>query len=270
MFFSGLNNLNYKTISFMKTKFTSISALLLIALFANCENKNKSSQSTAETTQETKTTNVDSARVNGTACDITISGIHFTKSVNGADTLATADTNSKITFKTGAKKDYFSDPNGKLSNNTAPILLSKIDNKKPFTLISKVTPEFTKEGLYNAAVLYIYVHDNFWQKLCYEQDERGNHRIVSVRTIGTSDDNNHDKVTTPSIYMKISSDTETVANYYSYDKKNWHMVRLYENNYPDEIWVGISNQCPMDDGSFSVFEDLSLVQNSVSDFRMGN
>lgn len=270
MFFSGLNNLNYKTISFMKTKFTSISALLLIALFANCENKNKSSQSTAETTQETKTTNVDSARVNGTACDITISGIHFTKSVNGADTLATADTKGKVTFKTGAKKDYFSDPNGKLSNNTAPILLSKIDNKKPFTLISKVTPEFTKEGLYNAAVLYIYVHDNFWQKLCYEQDERGNHRIVSVRTIGTSDDNNHDKVTTPSIYMKISSDTETIANYYSYDKKNWHMVRLYENNYPDEIWVGISNQCPMDDGSFSVFEDLSLVQNSVSDFRMGN
>lgn len=254
----------------MKTKITSISALLLIALFANCENKNKSSQSTAGITPETKTTNVDSARVNGTACDITISGIHFTKSINNADTLATADANGKVTFKAGAKKDYFSDPNGKLSNNTAPIILSKIDNKKPFTLISKVTPEFTKEGLYNAGVLYIYVHDNFWQKLCFEQDERGNHRVVSVRTIGTSDDNNHDKVTTPSIYMKISSDTKTVASYYSYDKKDWHMVRLYKNNYPAEIWVGISNQCPVDKGSVSYFEDLSLVQNSVTDFRMGN
>jgi len=82
----------------MKTKITSICALLVIALFANCENKNKSTQSTAETKKETKTTNQDSARVNGTTCDITISGIHFTKSVNGADTLAVADANGKVTF----------------------------------------------------------------------------------------------------------------------------------------------------------------------------
>lgn len=252
----------------MKTTIQAVSTLLLLALFANCENKNKSSESTTPT--ETKTAAKDSARVNGTACDITIAGIHFTKSINGADTLATADASGKVTFKAGTQKDYFCDPNEKLSNNTAPILLSKIDNTKPFTFISKVTPEFTEKGLYNAGVFYIYVNDNFWQKLCFEQDERGKHRVVSVRTIGTSDDNNHDIVTTPSIYMKISSDTKTVASYYSYDKKDWFMVRLYKNNYPETIWVGISNQCPVDEGSFSVFEDLSLVQNSVSDFRMGN
>lgn len=48
------------------------------------------------------------------------------------------------------------------------------------------------------------------------------------------------------------------------------MVRLYKNNYPAEIWVGISNQCPVDKGSLSYFEDLRLIQNSVTDFRIGN
>lgn len=52
------------------------------------------------------------------------------------------------------------------------------------------------------------------------------HRVVTVRTQGTSDDDNHDKLDTTSVYLKISSDTRTIASYYSIDKKKWHMVRL--------------------------------------------
>ncbi|QIL77885.1 DUF1349 domain-containing protein [Hymenobacter sp. HDW8] len=213
----------------------------------------------------------DSARVSGEPCDIKLANIHFTKAVNGADTLAKVDPNGKIAFRVGAKKDFFSDPNdNKLSNNTAPILLARVDNTKPFTLESKVMPGFTAKGLYNAGVLYIYVNDSFWQKHCFEQDERGNQRIVSVRTIGTSDDNNHDVVKGGSAYMKISSDTRTVASYYSLDKKTWQLVRLYKNNYPKEIWMGVSAQCPVDTGTISHFEEISLTQNSVKDFRLGN
>lgn len=138
--------------------------------------------------------------------------------------------------------------------------------KKPFTLTAKVTPTFTKEGLYNAGALYIYANDFLYQKHCFEQDERGNHRIVTVRTIGTSDDNNHDIT----VYMKISSDMHTVASYYSTDKKEWHMVRLYKNNYPDEIWLGISTQCPIDKGTSCTFKDITLETQGVKDMRMGN
>jgi hypothetical protein len=180
------------------------------------------------------------------------------------------DDKGVVKFRVGEKKDYFNDPDGQLSNNTAPVLLTKVDNTKPFTFMSKVTPGFTEKGLYNAGVLYIYTNDNFWQKFCFEQDERGKHRIVTVRTMGTSDDNNHDVVTTPSIYMKISSDARTVASYYSYDKQTWNLVRLYKNNYPSEIWMGVSAQCPIDTGSTSVFEEISLSQTSVKDFRLGN
>ncbi|WET02260.1 DUF1349 domain-containing protein [Flavobacterium sp. YJ01] len=247
----------------MKTFFYN--ALIILSLFlASCNNKNEGPKTTM--TEEIKS---DSAIVNGSPCDIKLSNIHFTKAINGADTLIKTETNEKIVFKAGEKSDYFSDPDGKLSNTTAPMLLSKVDNTKPFTLVSKVTPQFTEKGLYNAGVLYIYVNDSFYQKFCFEQDERGNHRIVTVRTMGTSDDNNHDVVKQPSVYMKISSDTKTVASYYSLDKKNWQMVRLYKNNYPKEIWMGISTQCPMDKGTQSIFEEINLEEKSVSDFRLG-
>ncbi|QGK73606.1 DUF1349 domain-containing protein [Flavobacterium sp. SLB02] len=251
----------------MKSKFYVFCVLSGLTLLSACGNNNQKeiSEVTSKNSQKT-----DSAFVNGSSCDIKLANIHFTKSINGADTLARADTNGKVIFRAGEKKDYFSDPNGELSNNSAPILLSRVDNTKPFTLIAKVTPEFTEKGLYNAGVLYIYVNDNFYQKFCFEQDERGNHRVVTVRTIGTSDDNNHDVVQNPTIYMKISSDTRTVASYYSLDKKNWQMVRLYKNNYPKTIWMGISTQCPVDKGTRSIFEEISLDQKSVSDFRMGN
>lgn len=248
----------------MKTNFYNAFLISSFIFLSSCNDKKETSAIT-----EKPETKVDSAFVNGSPCDIKLSGIHFTKAVNGADTLIKTEPGEKIIFKAGEKSDYFSDPDGKLSNTTAPMLLSKVDNTKPFTIVSKVTPEFTEKGLYNAGVLYIYSNDSFYQKFCFEQDERGNHRVVTVRTMGTSDDNNHDVVKQPSVYMKISSDTKTVASYYSLDKKSWQMVRLYKNNYPKEIWVGISTQCPVDKGTSSAFEEIQLEEKSVSDFRLG-
>jgi len=251
----------------MKTTnlFRIITAVVASAMMAGCGNK------AATTAGGTTANNNDSAQVSGTDCDITIGGIHFTKALNGADTLVTVADNGEVTFRAGEKKDFFCDPNGKLTNNTAPVLLTEIDNTKPFTLQARIRPEFTEKGLYNAGVLYLYVHDNLWQKFCFEQDERGNHRVVTVRTIGTSDDNNHDVVKGQDyVYFKYSSDTETVASYYSLDGKEWQMVRLYRNEYPDRLWVGISNQCPQDTASVSHFTELTLTQDAVSDFRMGD
>lgn len=252
----------------MKSKHFFVLVVLATSLLIGCSN-NKTNPVIEGSTNTL--VNSDSARVSGVPCDIQLSGIHFTKAINGADTLIDIEYNDKIAFRVGEKKDYFCDPNNNLlSNKTAPILLAKVDNTKPFTFTAKVTPKFTEEGLYDAGVFYIYVNDNFWQKHCFEQDERGNHRIVTVRTIGTSDDNNHDVVNSPSVYMKISSDTHTVASYYSLDKENWQMVRLYKNNYPSEIWLGVSAQCPKAKNSMSYFEEINLVQTSVSDFRLGN
>jgi hypothetical protein len=94
-------------------------------------------------------------------------------------------------------------------------------------------------------------------------------RMVSVRTIGTSDDNNHDVIEAKSVYMKISSDTKTVGFYYSLDKTIWQLIRLFKNDYPAAIGVGISTQSPLGEGTSAVFEDVSLTRQSISDFRRG-
>ena len=202
----------------------------------------------------------------GEDCSIKLPEIHFTKSLNSAARNVTVD-NNKITLRSDAKKDYFNEPDGRLIISTAPVLLSKVDNSKSFTLTAKVIPSFA--ATYDAGALYIYSTDQLWQKFAFEKDEQGRTRIVSVRTIETSDDNNHDVVTQESVYLKISSDTKTVGFYYSTDNINWNLARLYKNNYPKIIWAGVSSQSPTGEGNMTYFENCSLTDKSIKDFRIG-
>jgi len=198
--------------------------------------------------------------------DIVLPGIHFTRSLNGAAE-GTQVSQGKLVLTSAAKRDNFRDPDGKLSSNTAPLLLARVDNTKPFTLTAKITPDFLET--YDAGALYIWVKDDLWLKMAMERDERKRVRMVSVRTTGTSDDNNHDVVSEKTVRMKISSDTRTVGFYYSLDGSSWQLIRLFKNDYPQEIWLGISAQSPMGNGTRATFEDVVLEEKSIADFRMG-
>ena len=203
-------------------------------------------------------------------CDMKLGGIHFTKMINDADKQV-SQTDSIIRFIAPECTDLFIDPNdGKLTKSTAKILLTEIDNTKPFTFQGRVKPGFTEEGLYNAANLMVVANDTLWQKICFEQDERGKHRVVTVRTVGTSDDNDHEVIDKDNIYYKISSDTHTIASYYSLDGKEWQMVRLYKNDYPAKLYLGICSQAPVKGECVSEFSELSLSTDNVEDFRLGD
>lgn len=230
---------------------------LATMMTVGCSNK------TAENTEKiTETTQL-------TECNVTLNGLHFTKSLNGAEKQV-SDSAGIVIFRAKPNADYFRDPNGKISQDDAAILFMEVDNKKPFTYSAKVKTQFTPEGTYNAATLFVFANDTLWQKLCFEQDERGIHRVVSVRTVGTSDDNNHEVVNgKESIYFKISSDAKTIASYYSLDGKIWQMVRLYKNGYGDKIYLGICSQAPQSDECISTFENLRLTTDHVKDFRLG-
>lgn len=231
-----------------------INLLIVLAVMSSCNSNSKdSSKTTSEITK-------------GEECSVKVSGIEFTKSLNDAMNSATVD-GDKLIITSNAQCDNFNDPDAKLSNNTAPVLLTKIDNAKPFTFIAKVAPTFKET--YDAGTMYIYLNPNLWFKFAFERDERMKSRIVTVRTIETSDDNNHDVVNNASVYMKISSDVKTIGFYYSIDKEQWQLVRLFKNDYPAELWVGLSAQSPIGNGTNAIFEECSLTQSSISDFRMG-
>ena len=217
--------------------FIAITAIIMVAC------ANKKTDEIAKVAESSKMTE----------CNISVGGLHFTKSLNGAEQQV-SDSAGIVTFRAKPHADYFCDPNeGKMSQNNA-----------------KVKSGFTPEGTYNAAVLFVYANDTLWQKLCFEQDERGNHRVVTVRTVGTSDDNNHEALNeTEYIYFKISSDTQTIGSYYSLDGQTWQMVRLYKNNYGEKVYLGICSQAPQSDECISTFEDLRLTTDHVTNFRMG-
>ena len=202
----------------------------------------------------------------GTACLMELPGIRFTRCLNHAERGATVS-GAALTIKSEAKRDYFNDPDGKLSNNTAPVMLAEVDNTKPFTLTAAVKPEFRET--YDAGVLYLFVSEQMWQKLAFERDEHGVTRVVSVRTLETSDDNNHEAIAAESVYLKISSDTRTVGLYFSKDNVKWSLARLYKNNYPARIYVGLSSQSPIGAGNATQFANPKLILTSVKDFRLG-
>ena len=248
----------------MKANFICIVAVLGGVLLAACQPKGGDANGVEA--------QADSVTVNGKIkdCDVKVGDVAFTKMVNGADTCVKVLDGGVLEFRGTQGRDYFNDPDGgKLSNNTLPVLLVPTDNTKPFTFTAKVTPGFTEYGLYNAADLFVYVNDTLWQKLAFEQDEYGNHRIVSVRTQGTSDDNNHQSIEKPYVYMRISSDGKQIGNYYSEDGKTWRLARLYANDYPEKVLLGLSSQSPKDNGHTCSFTDVSIVETAVSNFRIG-
>lgn len=175
-----------------------------------------------------------------------------------------------INIMADAHTDLFCDPKGMATNTTAPVLFTEIDNTKPFTFTVKVAPQFTKNGTYSAGALLAFIDKNHWQKLCYEQDEEGKQRIVTVRTEEFSDDNNHEAVDSTSVYLRMSSDTEVIGNYYSENGKDWHLVRIYKNIYPDILTLGLSSQSPKDDRHECTFSDIDCKPKAVSDFRVGS
>lgn len=203
----------------------------------------------------------------GTDCSLTVSGVTFSKSINDADKNSVAAGDS-IVINSAKGANYFNAPDGSRQEASAPILLTQVDNTKPFTFTAKLATKLLQT--YDAGALYIYVDNTLWHKFAFEMDEFRRNRVVGVRTIGTSDDNNHDILAQDSVYMKISSNVKQIGFYYSVDNQNWNLARLYKNEYPASIWLGLSSQAPKGEaGNKSVFSGISLTENSVGNFRTG-
>jgi regulation of enolase protein 1 (concanavalin A-like superfamily) len=192
----------------------------------------------------------------------------FQESLNGpAGKFATVE-GSQITLKAEKQTDFFIEPGTppyEFAN--APLLLKSVDNTKPFTFSCKTTP--VHQVKYDAGMAFIFVDEKKWLKFAFEADERMNKRLVTVKTAGYSDDNNHDAVKSNYVYLKISSDTKVIGFYYSLDNQSWQLVRVFKNEYPSVIRLGIGTQSPAGEGNSSVFEEIQFSRQAVKDFRLG-
>jgi hypothetical protein len=192
----------------------------------------------------------------------------FSESLNQAKENTNVFGSDSLEMASGAETDFFIEPGQPPYNKAnAPLLLMPIDNTKPFTFSIKTKPTHTVK--YDAGMAFLYVNDSEWLKFAFEVDERMTGRIVTVKTKEFSDDNNHDAVPAKSVYLKISSDTKVVGFYYSLDSKIWQLVRVFKNEYPQKLKIGIGSQSPAGKGNKATFSNFRFSGNSIKDFRMG-
>jgi len=192
--------------------------------------------------------------------------VQFDTSVNNAGAQMKKYKDSLI-ITSSKETDFFIEPGGGYEKSDAPLLLQKVDNSKPFTFTAELKPEHIVK--YDAGMVFIFVDEKHWLKFAFEADERMNTRVVTVRTNGTSDDNNHEVVKDSIIFLKISSDAKSVGFYYSLDNKVWNLVRVFKNEYPQNIYVGIGTQSPAGNGNKTIFYGVQISHTAVNDFRSG-
>lgn len=236
----------------MKVKFLSLAMLALVMTACNAPKNEK---------KEMNETKVEQKEVS-----MNYAGVDFPTFLNPSNGKAEVNGDTLVITANG-KTDFFVDPLGEATALTSPQLLIAIDNTKPFTISVKVTPEFKDDDTYSAAGIVAYEGPTSWQKLCYEQDEQGDHRIVTVRTVGDSDDNNHQCVNTKDVWLRMSSDGKRIGNYWSEDGKKWHLVRIYKNAYPEHFNISLTSQCPKGESFESKFSDLTLTQTKMDNVR---
>jgi uncharacterized protein len=192
----------------------------------------------------------------------------FSESLNKAKDNSKVFGSDSLEMASSAETDFFIEPGQPPYNKAnAPLLLMPVDNTKPFTFSIKVSP--THLIKYDAGMAFLYINDSEWLKFAFEVDERMIGRIVTVKTKQFSDDNNHDAIPAKSVYLKISSDTKVVGFYYSLDAKTWQLVRVFKNEYPQNLKIGIGSQSPAGKGNKTVFSEFQFAETNVKDFRMG-
>ncbi|GAB2631671.1 hypothetical protein GCM10027035_27370 [Emticicia sediminis] len=192
----------------------------------------------------------------------------FSESLNKAEENSKVFGSDSLEMVSSVETDFFIEPGQPPYNKAnAPLLQMPVDNTKPFTFSIKVSP--THLVKYDAGMAFLYVNDSEWLKFAFEVDERMIGRIVTVKTKEFSDDNNHDAIPAKSVYLKISSDTKVVGFYYSLDAKTWQLVRVFKNEYPQNLKIGIGSQSPVGKGNKSVFSKFQFAETNVKDFRTG-
>ena len=177
-----------------------------------------------------------------------------------------SDVERQISIRAGADTDWFSDPAGTPAKHTAPVALF-LPPDPTFRLQARVTVEFA--ATYDAGVLFAYIQDDLWAKLCFENSPQHQPMIVSVVTRGVSDDCNSTRIEAQSVYLRIYRQGAIFAFHYSQDAHYWHLVRYFSLGNPGPLRVGFSAQSPTGQGCKVIFSEIQYMPGALSDLRNG-
>ena len=117
-------------------------------------------------------------------------GLPFTLSPSSGAAWTIDEATATVTGKAAAHSDIFIDPRAGTQLNAQSILnaatLLGVPPDGDFQFSARITVEFA--STYDAGVLLLWIDDDHWGKLCFENSPAGAPMIVSVITRGVSDD----------------------------------------------------------------------------------
>jgi regulation of enolase protein 1 (concanavalin A-like superfamily) len=192
--------------------------------------------------------------------NVTLAGRSFDSS-DGAWRLSDPST---LIGTAGPRTDLFCDPQSGTATSNAPRLLTAAP-PGDFQLSARVEVDFG--STYDAGVLLLWAGADTWAKLCFELSPQGQPMIVSVVTIGRSDDANGFTVDGPAVWLRISGLRGAYAFHASTDGEWWHLVRHFRLGISAE--VGFEVQSPLGEGCRATYTEVAHRAYSLNDLRDG-
>jgi uncharacterized protein len=198
--------------------------------------------------------------------------VHVTlagRSFGGADDAWSLADPSTLIGTAGPRTDLFCDPQSTTATTNAPRLLSAPPDGD-YQLSARVEVGF--ESTYDAGVLLLWAGEDTWGKLCFELSPQGQPMIVSVVTIGRSDDANGFTVDGSAVWLRISGIRGAYAFHASTDGEWWHLIRHFTlGGARDTVSaeVGFEVQSPLGEGCRATYTQIACRASSLNDLRDG-
>jgi regulation of enolase protein 1 (concanavalin A-like superfamily) len=173
---------------------------------------------------------------------------------------------NSLDISAGPVSDWFHNPGGGPINNNAPVALFTPSSDN-FFLSARVSVEF--KSTYDAGVLFLYVKDDTWAKLCFEYSPQNEAMVVSVVTRGRSDDSNSTVIGKHTVYLRVYRRGDELAFHYSTDGQYWNFVRHFTIGDLAVLRLGFAAQSPTGKGCTVHFSEIDFHHGSLPDLRSG-
>jgi regulation of enolase protein 1 (concanavalin A-like superfamily) len=172
-----------------------------------------------------------------------------------------------LRIEAGPVSDWFIDPGGDAVVRNAPALVMPASGAWQLSAIVSADHRAT----FDAGVLFVFVDDSTWAKLCLELSPQGEVMVVSVVTRGTSDDCNSLPVAGHSLHLRVSALERAFAFHWSKDGHSWRLVRYFSlgERALETAQIGFLVQSSTGRGCTAEFTQVAFRQELLTDLRAG-
>ena len=177
-----------------------------------------------------------------------------------------------LAVKALPQSDLYCDPKGEFSSEVPSLLNALTLLGKPmvadFQFSARVSVDFN--STYDAGVLLIWRNEQTWAKLCFEYSPDQAAMVVSVVTLGVSDDANSFTLPLNTVWLRISRMGHVYAFHASNDGEAWKLVRVFTlGREVSEHKVGFEAQAPIGNGCQVTFGQTKFAPTSLVELRDG-